>query len=584
MLTHTGLFAYIVVIFLAAFVGGTGARLLRLPSLIGYLSVGVVIGPHAFGLVSNVAEVQTLAELGVVLLLFAVGVQVSLKDFGSAGKRVVMAGAGQIVGSIAVGYGMGQGLGWGHQQSAVFGMVLSMSSTMVVLKTLTDQGQASALHGRVLTGILVMQDLASAPMLAVLPALSGQGSGILGGLGISALKAAGVLGIGILIGSKVIPWLLRRVALRGSRESFVVAVVAIALGAAAATEAIGISAALGAFGAGLVVSESDWTGYKALQEVIPLRDSFAALFFVSLGMLVDPRFLANNLALTCLVIAAAIVVKLFLTTGLLRATGYLPSTALLAGLGVAQLGEFGFILAGAAAAFDVVNPSFLPLIVVTAVVTMAATPGILAGAVPLTKYLERHSLLFRPYRMNGPEEDIVLGSTARLHDHVIVAGLGRVGSLVAQELSDQQISFIGVDSDPVAVGRVQRLQWPAVYGDAANETVLSMCAVERARLLALTVPDPVAALVVVQQARRYNPGLRVVARAGWRAEVEALHEAGAEVVVWPEREAGVEMVRSALLVLGVAGGRVDRTVAEVRSALEFGPAPEQSKEAELDGA
>ncbi|MDA1035875.1 MAG: cation:proton antiporter, partial [Chloroflexi bacterium] len=323
---ESDLFNDIVIVFVAAFVGGLAARLIRVPTLLGYLSAGVLMGPHAFGLISNVEAVQTLAELGVVLLLFAVGVEISPADLLRLGPRLILAGLGQLIITGGAGFLLGLSLGWSVEQAVILSFVISLSSTMVVLKTLTDRGEVQTLHGRVMTGMLVMQDLAFVPMIAVVPALAGDSSSVLADMGLGTLKAALVLGAVFLVGGRVIPWLLRRAAGFGTRESFIVTVVAISVGSAAVTQSMGLSAALGAFGAGLAISVSDWTGHRALQEVIPLRDIFAAMFFASLGMLTDPNFLIDHLGVVVTIVAVSIVLKFVVVGGMVRAVRYLPRT------------------------------------------------------------------------------------------------------------------------------------------------------------------------------------------------------------------------------------------------------------------
>ena len=306
--------------------------------------------------------------------------EISLSDLRRLGWRVLVASVGQITLTIAVGYGIGAALGWDARASLTAGLALSLSSTMVALKTLNDRGELGTLHGRLAAGMLLVQDLAFVPMMAVISALGGEGESLATELAISAGKAAAILAGVWFVGSLGLPWLLKRVALVGARESFVVTVMAAALGAAALTSWAGLSAPLGAFVAGLVLSESDWAGRRALSEVIPVRDVFAALFFVSLGMLTDLGFLASHLIEVALFIGASVVVKLFLIYTLTRALGYLPDTAARTGSMMIQIGEFSFIVAGTAVALGVAGEEVLPLIITAAVVTMGITPGFVSAA------------------------------------------------------------------------------------------------------------------------------------------------------------------------------------------------------------
>ncbi|MEK9658513.1 MAG: cation:proton antiporter [Chloroflexota bacterium] len=568
---QAGLFSDIVIVFVAVFAGGFIARALLLPAIMGYMVAGVAIGPHAFGLIHNADEVQSLAEFGVVLLLFTVGVEISLADLRRAGWRVLVAGGGQIVGTALVGYLLGLGLGWPTGQSAALGMALSLSSTMVVLKTLMDRGELGALYTRVMTGVLVLQDLAFIPMIALLPVFAGNGGSLFWELGVSTGKAAAVLAVAFIAGGRVIPWLLRRVAVLGSRETFVITVVAITFASAAATSSVGLSAALGAFVAGLVVSETDWAGHQALQEVGAMRDIFGALFFAALGMLTSPAFLLDNALTIALVVAAAVAVKFALVTVLVRAVGYLPNTATRAGAGLVQLGEFSFILAAAAAELGLADDAFLPTVIATALLTMAATPLIITGASRLVGGLEtRYRILRREPVHHGPHADEVSGRIPELHGHVIVAGLGRIGTFVADELNTLHIPHIGVDIDPVAAARVYPPHGFAIQGDAALVEVLRQARLEHARLLILTVTDPVSALVTVQHARRMHPELPIIGRVGYREEAEALRALGVDEVVWPEMEAALEVMRSGLRELGVERALIAQIVRSTRERLAFG--------------
>ncbi len=560
----TELFDDIVVILVAAGAGGLGARLLRLPPIIGYLVAGAIVGPHALGMVTQLEDVQTLAEFGVILLLFAVGVEISLTDLRRLGWRVLVASTGQITLTIAVGYGIGTALGWDAQASLTAGLALSLSSTMVALKTLNDRGELGTLHGRMAAGMLLVQDLAFVPMMAVIAALGGEGESLALELAISAAKATAILAGVWFIGSLGLPWLLKRVALVGARESFVVTVMAATLGAAALTSWAGLSAPLGAFIAGLVLSESDWAGHRALSEVVPVRDVFAALFFVSLGMLTDVGFLASHLGEVGLFIGASIMVKLVLVYALVRAVGYLPYTAARAGFQMIQIGEFSFIVAGTAVALGVAGDEVLPLIITSAVVTMAITPGFVAAGARALTSLRTRSTFFDRHFAGAAEAETAVERAPRLQEHVVVAGYGRVGALIVQEVERLGVPYVAIDSDPALISRNTNGNNRLILGDATSAAVLGAAGVQQARLFVAALPEHVSALVAVQNARRLNPEVRIVSRAGWQEEVRALEGVGADAVVWPELEAALEMTRVSLLDVGVAKPVVEELVEEAR--------------------
>ncbi len=560
------LFVDLVVVMGAAFAGGFAARVLRLPPLLGYLAVGVIIGPNVSGLITNLENVGAIAEFGVVLLLFVVGIEISFRDLRKLGRVPVVAAGVQIAATVAVGYGIGIGFGWDVNQAVVLGFIIALSSTMVVLKTLSDRGELQSLHGRILTGIMVVQDLVFVVMIAVIPSLGRDGGTPLAELALGFLKAAVVLVAIAVFGGKVFPWLLRRVAGMGSREVFLLTVVAITFTSAALTQEVGLSAALGAFLAGLVLSESDF-GHRALVEILPLRDVFSSVFFVSLGMLADPAIIGSDAGRLAAVVAIVIVFKFAVTAGLVRGLGYLPHTALLAGFGMVQFGEFSFVLTNVAQGEGVVDDDFLSLIITAAVLTMALTPGVMEGGARLVDRLSRRLRWLRPYR---PTEALAEEGLSHLRDHVIIAGMGRVGSLVAQSLLARKVPFVGIDLDPRGVDQCRERGQHAINGSSSNEVVLRAARVRFAKVMVLATGDPTSAYVTAQHARRMNPNLQIVARVHWREEGERLKTLGIDEVVWPEMEAGLEILRHTLLSYGDAGDDVDLLVSDLRDHLAFG--------------
>jgi len=560
-----GLFTDLVVIFAAAAGGGLAARLLRLPALLGYIALGILIGPDVLEFVDDPERVETFANLGVILLLFAIGIEISFREIYQLTRVVVGAGVIQIVLTASAVYPLGlYVLDLGHEEAAVLGLVAALSSTMVVMKTLSDRGELHSLHGRILTGILLIQDLAFVPIIALLPALSGED--FLTDLGFGLLKAVILLGLMIILGSKGIPWLLARITGLGSREIFIVTVVAITFVAAAATESLGLSAALGAFVAGLLLSETDF-GHRALSEVVPLRDTFSALFFVSLGMLTDPSFLADNLDLVLPLVGSIILVKFVTTALLVRGFGFLPHTSVLTGLGMGQIGEFSFILVGSATALGIVTQDFLTLTVVSAVITMALTPLILAGGSQAVDRLGNRVAILRPHRLSSQSAE---DQVPPMYGHAIVCGLGRVGHLVAEELTEHKVPIIGIDLDPYVVAEWKNSGHQVIHGSSDSETVLDVARVKHARLMVISVGDPIAAWLTAQHALRIAPDLDIVARVHWRDEGERFQELGVQEVVWPQMEAGLEILRHSLYRFHTDPSEIENLVANLRDHLSFG--------------
>ena len=536
-----GLYTDLVVIFAAAAGGGLAARLLRLPALLGYIALGILIGPGVFEFVDDPERVETFANLGVILLMFAIGIEISFREIYQLTRVVVGSSIVQIVLTASAVYPLGiYVLDLSSAEAAVLGLVAALSSTMVVLKTLSDQGELHSLHGRILTGILLIQDLAFVPIIALLPALSGDD--FLSDLGFGLLKAGVLLGLMVILGSKGTPWLLGRITALGSREIFIVAVVAITFVSAAATESLGLSAALGAFVAGLLLSETDF-GHRALSEVVPLRDTFAALFFVSLGMLTAPEFLVDNLDLVLPLVGCIILVKIVVTAAMVRSFGFMPRTSVLTGLGMGQIGEFSFILVGSATTLGIVTQDFLTLTVVSAVITMALTPLMLAGGTQAVNRLGHRVAFLSLHRLGSKSSEEQIPP---MRGHAIVCGLGRVGHLVADELTEHNVPIIGIDLDPYVVAEWKNLGRQVIHGSSDSETVLEVARVQDARLMVISVGDPMAAWLTAQHALRIAPDLDIVARVHWRDEGERFQELGVQEVVWPQMEAGLEILRHAL--------------------------------------
>lgn len=559
------LFWDIVIIFAAAFAGSLAARLLRLPVIVGYLAAGMIIGPHVLEVIGNQQTVESLAEFGVILLLFAVGVEVSFRDVVKLRNIAIFGTLAQVACMGAIGYGVALLLDLETASALTLAFAVSLSSTMVVLKSLNDRGELLSLHGRILTGMLLVQDLAFIPMIAILPALGGEGGGLLTELAVGLLKAAAVLGGMALLGGRVLTWLLHRVTLLGSREIFILSLVAISFSTAALTSAAGLSAALGAFVAGVLLSESDF-GHRALAEITPLRDTFAAMFFVSLGMLTDPVHIAQDPVPVLAIVASVLVGKFVVTAVIGRSFGYLPHTAMLVGFGMMQVGEFSFLLAATALQLGIVGDELFSLVIVSAVITMALTPGVMSGGGALLSTAGSRYRSLRPYRIGRPEFE------SRIHHmrgHAVVCGIGRVGTLVAEVLNEHRVPFVAIDLDPNLLRHWRDRGATVLHGDSHNERVLEAASVRFARLLVVCVTDPVATWLTTHNALALNPELDTVTLVRQREEGERLKRLGVTEVVWPELEGALEALRHALYRYSADSNEVEDLVKQLRSELRF---------------
>ncbi len=566
-----GIAGDIALVLVAAFLGGVLAQRLGLPLILGYILAGVLVGPHTGGpTVGEIQDLELLAEIGVALLLFAIGLNFPLHELAPVKRIAVFGTLIQLSLTIAFGYGLGQFLSLGWEESLWLGALLSLSSTAVVLKTLTEQGVINTLASRVIIGMLIVQDLAVVPMIILLPELGNIGEG-LSELGIAVLEAAVFIAGMAIFGTRIFPWLMARIAAWNSRELFLISVVAIGLGIGYGTYLFGLSFAFGAFVAGMVLSQSDFS-YQALSDIAPLRDVFAMLFFVSVGMLIDPVFLLENILVIVAVVALVFVVKAAIFGAVARAFGYVNIAPLALGLGLFQVGEFSFVLAREGVNVGAVSQETYSIVLTTAVVTMSMTP--FATRLAPTIYSRwRNRFPSDPMRtFNLPEKE--------LRDHVVLAGYGQVGGFVAGMLDRLGQPFVLVDNAPSRIEAAEASGFPMVFGEASAGPVLEAAGVREARLVVLTVPDALDARMAVERVREINPEVHVVARSANREHLEDLGRLGVYEAVQPEFEAGIELGRQALVHLGVGAGKIQRFSDQVRREL-YAPIAGGSADEEL---
>jgi len=555
-----GIAADLTVVILAGFIGAVVARVARQPLVLGYLLAGVVLGPYVGNIVNDAHNLELLADLGVTLLLFGLGLELSVKELAPVRAVALLGTAVQMTLTAALAWVLGRSLGYGWVASVWFGALLSLSSTMVVLKTLQAQGRIGTLSSRVMLGMLIAQDLAVVPLMIVLPRLADTGTSV-ADVGLALVKAIALLALIGGVGTKVLPALIERVARSGSRELFLLTTTALALGIGYLTQLFGLSAALGAFVAGIALSESDYS-HQALSDIIPLRDVLAVLFFASVGMLLDPAQLMARLPVVAAVVLAVSLGKGLIFAGVTRAFGYRNVIPIAAGLGLFQVGEFSFVLARAGLATDSIPPDLYALVLNTALVTMAMTPIVAGLTTPLYAWVSR--------RRAGEAVQTINLPPSGLRDHVIVAGAGRVGSGIADVLARLKLPYVLVelDSRRLAHGRAEGR--PIIFGDAAQPTVLEAAGLAEARLLLVTVPGFTDARSIVMHAQRLNPTVAVVARAEGLETLDAFRDLGVEEAVQPETEAGLEMTRQALLHLRVPAMDILQVTDQLRHQ-RYGP-------------
>jgi CPA2 family monovalent cation:H+ antiporter-2 len=553
-----GIAADIVIIVVAALCGALIAQKLRQPLILGYIAAGIAIGPYTGGItVSDLHQIEFLAEIGVALLLFALGLEFSIRELRPVRTIALVGTPIQILLTIAYGYGIGRMFGWSSVPSIWFGALAALSSTMITLKTLMNQGWMGTLSSRVMIGMLLVQDLAVVPLMIVLPQLSDPAAG-LPLIGMAVLKSTAFLLLMFFLGTRLLPWLLSLVAQWNSRELFILTITALGLGVGYATYLFGLSFAFGAFIAGMVLSESDY-GHQALSDIIPLRDIFGLLFFTSVGMLLDIPFLLNHWWQVLLLLLLVAVGKGAIFSALTWLAGYRNIVPLAVGLSLFQIGEFSFVLARVGLDTGAIDKALYSLVLATSVISMVATPFVSALASPLYR-LKRH------FFQHEPLQSIHLPSEG-LRNHVIIAGGGRVGQHIAQVLTQLEVPFVIVEINHQRMTECKTALYPVIYGDMTQEVVLHAAEVGRARLLLITTPSIVVSAAIVQHVKRINPKLQIVARADGVEQTKTLYESGVYMVVLPEMEAGLEIARQALMSLQIPATVIQEYTDTVRHEL-----------------
>ena len=553
-----GIASDIVIIVLAATVGAVVALKLKQPLVLGYIFAGIAIGPHTGGAVGDLHEIELLAEIGVALLLFALGLEFSLGELKPVRNIALIGTPIQIILTMAFGTMLVRSFGWELAPSLWFGALISLSSTMVTLKTLMSQGFMGTLSSRVMIGMLIVQDLAVIPMMIILPQLSDPKAG-LPVLAWAALRSVIFLVLMFVVGTKVLPRILAYVANWDSRELFLLAITAIGLGIGYATHFFGLSFAFGAFVAGMVLSESDY-GHQALTDITPLRDIFGLLFFTSVGMLLDPSFLLENWTTILLFVGIVSLAKGLIFGTLARLFFYKNIVPLAVGLGLFQVGEFSFVLARVGLETKSIDQELYSLILAISVTGMIFTPILSSLAGPIYKLIRKHFWGHEKLQSeNIPRQG--------LREHVVIDGGGRVGQNIAAVLTDLSIPFVIVELFHPNWDECRKKGYPVIYGDISQIVVLKAARIRGAKLLLSTTKSVTTVRSIVKQARDQNPGLNIVARAEGEEQTRELYKSGVDTVILPQMEAGLEIARQGLLHLEIPATVIQHFTDDVRQRI-----------------
>jgi CPA2 family monovalent cation:H+ antiporter-2 len=545
-------------IFLAAITGGMVAWKFRQPIILGYVLAGILIGPFTPGpTVTHVHTIELFAEIGVILLMFSVGIEFSIRELLRVKWVALVGGPAGILLSIGAGLVIGGWLGWPPAQGIVVGSVISVASTMVLTRLLLDRGELNSEHGRVMVAITLVEDLAVVALIVLLPSFGTLDTTRLLPVGKALGKAALILIPALLVAAKIVPPILRVVARTRNPELFFAVVLAICLGAAALTQSVGLSPALGAFVAGLMISESAYA-QEALARLFSLRDSFVALFFVTMGLLVDPRALISNLPLLAVMIALILAGKFVIWTAVVRVFGYPIWTAMVVGVGLTQIGEFSFILVQVARNSGLVGSDVYNATLAASLVTILANAA-------LVRYVPNWIGQVRLARHVATPASIAPG---KLEKHVVLCGFGRVGSEIGTALDTFRVPYVVLEVDPDIVETLRNRGISCLFGDAKHSQLLRGAGLQTASLVILTLPDGNTNQLIIRRIREQNRDVPILTRSNSRIDHEALLEAGASEIIQPELEASATMIRHALDYLKLPREQTSVYLERFREALE----------------
>lgn len=530
---------------------------LKLPVIVGYMLAGVLVGPHALKLIDQPEQIRLLSEFGVAMLLFVLGVDLSLKKVLSSAKRIVTCGLVQMISTIAFAWFIAAKTGLVTNAAAglVFGCICAISSSVVISRVLVDRGEQDSIHGQILIPLSLVQDLCLVAIIPFFPVLE-RASMDLSGVLISAAKA-GLFMLAVVWGStKIVPSILARAAKTNSREIFLLTLLVLCLGIAILSKMLGLSIALGAFIAGIMICESSYA-HQALHDLSPLRDVFSSIFFISVGLLLDPNFIVQHWLQVLIFLFALIIGKSILgTLAALFATKNLRS-AVLVGVGLAQIGEFSFVLMTLGHDSKLISDSIYNLFFAGSIMTMIANPALMAVLPKL--------MLRLPSGEASKGHEPVADSNTSLSDHVIVCGYGRIGRNLGLILEAQQIPFIVVELNASIVEELAMTGIKHIYGDAMSANVLRKAHIRKAKAIVLTVPDPLSGKFIANFARKWNPDIKIIARAHRTDDIRIFREAGANAVVQPEFEASIEITRLVLHSINCPMADIARALAEMRT-------------------
>ena len=540
----------IIVALAAAVICGLVVRRFGLPVIVGYMIGGILVGPHLTGLVTDVVTIDFLGEVGVILLLFALGLSFSIDEMRKVGKVAILGGVIQMTATACLGFGLGELMGWDWTASIFFGCMIALSSTMVIMKVLIDKGELDTTHGRIIMGILLVDDISLIPMMILLPALGNADGVNVGELGLGVLKAIFFIIAIVFLGKYVIPRFLSWVQRLRSNELFLMTIVLIAVLAAVGAIRLGVSEAMGAFIAGLIIGQSRFAR-QALTSIIPMRDVFAAMFFVSLGMLADMHFIIGHIWVVLGVTLAIMIGKATFNYLMIRGFKYNLFTATTIGLGMAQIGEFSMILGALAVTQGIFTPDNLSVAAAVAILTMTITPFTISHNMQILKFIKSNKMLSFLFRESKePPRTLTDESVEALSRHAIICGYGRQGALITSILKKRGFKYVIIEDDPVLANELKEAGENTIYGEGSARGVMEQAHADRALTVAITYRIFTDIELTALNALALNPRITIIAPAESQEMGRKLLDMGVTEVVCSEVEATLEIARHTLKRMG----------------------------------
>ena len=551
----------IVVIFSLAVVVLYLCHSIKVPSIVGFLLTGIIAGPHGLALVKSIEQVQLIAEFGVILLLFSIGLEFSFKSLMKMKTTVLIGGSLQVGFTIALGAMLAYLFGLSINQAVFVGFLVSLSSTAIVLKQMGERAELDSPHGKINLGILIFQDIIVVLMMLLVPLLGGA-EGMSEPVWFILAKAAGVIFLIIILSIYVIPPLLYQVTRTGSRELFMLSIIVICFAVAELTNSAGLSLALGAFMAGLIIADSEYS-HQALANIIPFLDTFTSLFFVSIGMLLNLSAISGHLGTILLITAAVLLMKAIIASLATLVLGYPLRTAILVGFSLSQVGEFSFILSQTGIQHGLISQGLYQGFLSASILTMMLTPFIIAFAPQAVKYITQ--LPFPQRLLTGTHPEVLDKEIDDYHDHLIIIGYGLNGRNLSRAANYAKVPYIALDLNSETVRVEQANGEPVYYGDATQEVVLEKAGVEKARVMVIAISDPAATRRIITTARRMSPGIHIIVRTRFISNVNDLHNLGANEVIPEEYETSIEIFARVLNRYLVPVDEIENFINMVRS-------------------